>query len=154
MIFLSFILEGVISFYLKYTTIFKPLFVVTNILFLNYTKKSFITVFICGILYDIIYTDTLFLNTILFLIIYIILNKLDLKYKNLFFYIILDFIIVVTYKSISFCIFSFFNITDFSLKVFVNEIYSSCFFNIIYTALLYFIYKRLSRYRTIDKNML
>lgn len=154
MIFLSLILEGVVSFYLKYTTIMKPLFVVTNMLFLKHTRKSFIIVSICGILYDVIYTDTLFLNAILFLIIYIILDKLNLKNKGLIFYIILDLITIIAYKLINFCIFSFFNITDFSLNVFIKEIYSSCFLNIIYTVFLYFIYKRLSRYRTIDKNML
>ena len=65
MIIISFILEYILSFYLKYTTIFKPLFVYMNIPFLTRCKKNSILILIIGIFYDVmndIFLEVLFQN--------------------------------------------------------------------------------------------
>lgn len=154
MIFISFLLDMILSSYLKYTSVFKPLFVISNLLFLDYKKQNTICVLICGILYDIAYTSTFPLNTLLFFGIYFILNKFNLKDKNIFLYLVLNTIIIIIYRFISLTIFSFFNVTSFNYIILFKEIYSSIILNLIYTCILYFIYKKSFKSRTSFKNMI
>lgn len=153
MIIISFILEYILSFYLKYTTIFKPLFVYMNIPFLTRCKKNSILILIIGIFYDVM-NDTIFINLLLFLILYRFSNYLKNKKDNIFYFLIINIVFIIFYKVISYCILSFLNIIKFNINILLTDIYSSFFINIVYTIVLYFIYKKTTCYRIYSKNML
>ena len=86
---ISLILDGILTNYLPYLvndlSLFTPLLTLT-IIFIIYPfyrknkKKYLIVVFILGIIYDLFYTNLLFFNGVLFLIIAIISMTI---YKNL-----------------------------------------------------------------------
>ncbi len=153
MIIISFILEYILSFYLKYTTIFKPLFVYMNIPFLTRCKKNSILILIIGIFYDVM-NDTIFINLLLFLLIYRFSNYLKNKKDNIFYFLIINIVFIIFYKVINYCILSFLNIIKFNINILLTDIYSSFFINIVYTIVLYFIYKKTTGYRIYSKNML
>lgn len=153
MIIISFILEYILSFYLKYTTIFKPLFVYMNIPFLTKCKKNSILILIIGIFYDVM-NDTFFINLLLFLLLYRFSNYLKNKKDNIFYFLITNIVFIIFYKVINYCILSFLNIIKFNINILLTDIYSSFFINIVYTIVLYFIYKKTTGYRIYSKNML
>ena len=153
MIIISFILEYILSFYLKYTTIFKPLFVYMNIPFLTRCKKNSILILIIGIFYDVM-NDTIFINLLLFLLLYRFSNYLKNKKDNIFYFLIINIVFIIFYKVINYCILSFLNIIKFNINILLTDIYSSFFINIVYTIVLYFIYKKTTCYRIYSKNML
>lgn len=153
MIIISFILEYILSFYLKYTTIFKPLFVYMNIPFLTRCKKNSILILIIGIFYDVM-NDTIFINLLLFLLLYRLSNYLKNKKDNIFYFLIINIVFIIFYKVINYCILSFLNIIKFNINILLTDIYSSLFMNICYTIVLYFIYKKTTGYRIYSKNML
>lgn len=153
MIIISFILEYILSFYLKYTTIFKPLFVYMNIPFLTRCKKNSILILIIGIFYDVM-NDTIFINLLLFLLLYRFSNYLKNKKDNIFYFLIINIVFIIFYKVINYCILSFLNIIKFNINILLTDIYSSFFINIVYTIVLYFIYKKTIGYRIYSKNML
>ena len=153
MIIISFILEYILSFYLKYTTIFKPLFVYMNIPFLTRCKKNSILILIIGIFYDVM-NDTIFINLLLFLLLYRFSNYLKNKKDNIFYFLIINIVFIIFYKVINYCILSFLNIIKFNINILLTDIYSSFFINIVYTIVLYFICKKTTGYRIYSKNML
>ena len=73
---ISFFLDGILSNFLPYMegdlSFFTPLITLVSIFlveefFDHLDSKYYITAFVCGLLYDLFYTDLLFLNGFLFL---------------------------------------------------------------------------------------
>lgn len=135
MIILSFILEGLISNLISIQTkLFNPLFTLISLILFNHKynlKKYLIISFCIGLLYDIIYTNTLFLNAFIFLLLsyltYIIfkiinnnlINRVIVSVASIFIYRIIVYLILITRYSISY-------------KILINSITSSLLINIIY----------------------
>ena len=80
----TFILEGLISNYIT----------IDLILFYFYFKKNKYP-FLIGLLYDIIYTDTLFLHAFIFLIILFLIDKIKDKNYLYFIFIILIYHVLI-----------------------------------------------------------
>lgn len=154
MIFVSFLLEVLIASYLNFNTILIPQFTLMSFIFIINNKNIYILTIIVGVLYDILYTSTPFLNTYIFLFLIFILKKIDVKNISLKNVLFINFLIIILYKILIFSILIFFNKIDFNIYIILNEIKSSIIINLIYTIILYFINKKIKYNRTLNKNMI
>lgn len=160
---ISILLDGVLTNYLPFLvndlSIFTPLLTVVSI-FLIYPlnrkkeKKFFILIFIVGIIYDLLYTNLLFLNGILFIIIGLIskaiYSNLETDYMKLMIYTI---IIVISYETLYALILVIFNIVPISLYKLYYKISHTLLLNIMYTEIIYFIINKLpKKYKKISIN--
>ena len=162
-ILISLILDGLLTNYLPYLvndlSLFTPLFTLISIslLYPYYRKKEkevFIIIFITGFIYDLFYTNLLFINGLLFLLIgYLskfIYRRYEIDYFKLIIYITL---IVVVYESSLVLIILIFNLVPVTLTKLLYKISHSLILNIIYGELLYFILNNLpKKYKKISIN--
>ena len=159
----SLLLDGLLSNYLPYLannlSIFTPLLTVISvfIIFPFYrkdTKKYLITVFILGFIYDMLYTNLLFFNAVLFFILAFINMKIQKRVTaNPFSLCIESIIMIVVYESLTGILLFTFNMVPISFYKVYYKIIHSLLLNIIYTELLYFIVKSLpKKYKEISIN--
>ena len=160
---ISIILDGFLTNILPYLvnslSIFTPLFTVVTI-FIIYPfyrkkeKKYFITIFVLGIIYDLFYTNLLFINSIVFLLIAYISH---LIYKNYEItpirLIIYTIIIIVSYETTTALIYILFRLVPITIPKLVYKITHSLLLNIIYIEIIYFIIKIIpKKYKRISIN--
>lgn len=109
-----------------------PLFTLVSILFIK--KKNYIFLFILGFIYDLFFTEIIFLHSIIFMIFGLI------KKNNLFICIL----VITLYQIILYIIYYLFQIQIFSIKelFFITTHYY--ILNIIYYFILSIIYKKRS----------
>lgn len=160
---ISLILDGILSNYLPYLvndlSLFTPLFTLVSIslLYPYYRKKEkyfYIMIFITGFVYDLFYTNLLFVNGLLFLLIaYIsklIYRNYEIDYLKLIIYIAL---VVVVYETTTVLIILVFNLVPVTLTKLLYKISHSLILNIIYGELIYFILNILpKKYKKISLN--
>lgn len=160
---ISIILDGILTNYLPYLvndlSLFTPLLTVVSIFILyplNRKKetKFFILMFIIGIIYDLLYTNLLFLNGLLFVLIAfiskIIYKNFETSYFKLIIYTIL---IIVIYESVYAGILFIYRVVPITIYKLFYKISHTLILNIIYTELLYFIIKHLpKKYKRISIN--
>lgn len=140
LVIISFFLDGIVSNMIPINGIFYPLFsLVCIIVIYPYIKKEdyFKYAFFTGLAYDLIYTNTLVFNSLLFLILSFIISKL---------YILINDsnigLIIITVISISiFRIISYLTIfitgnINFDINLLFKSIYSSLLLNVIYVIFL------------------
>lgn len=150
-IILSLLLDGIITNYLPYLvndlSLFTPLLTVVSlfIIYPFYRKKEskyFATAFILGIAYDLLYTNLLFFNAILFLIIalvtYLIYKNFELSFFRLILYIT---VIIILYEVITALIILVFNLTPITVEKLIYKINHSLISNIIYAEIIYILLK-------------
>lgn len=139
---ISFLLDGIISKY-TYNTIFLNLFTISSlVLIYPYFKNNYFRYFryiaILGLLYDIVYTNTLFFNMFIFMIIGLIIT--------LFFYFLsnnwyinttIGVISIIVYRFITYLFFSIFSEFDFNILILFKSIYCSIILNVIYFLFVY-----------------
>ncbi len=147
-IIISFILDYFLSLYLPYErnnlSYLTPLFI-PILIYLLYPrfkdKKIYILIsIIIGIIYDLIYTNLLFFNGILFLIISLI-TILIYKYlkNNIYLNIIYLLFIIIFYELISILIYILFGVISISYSDIIYRITHVIIINIIYGTILYMI---------------
>ena len=160
---ISIILDGILTNYLPYLvndlSLFTPLLTVVSIFILyplNRKKetKFFILMFIVGIIYDLLYTNLLFLNGLLFVLIAfiskIIYKNFETSYFKLIIYTIL---IIVIYESLYAGILFIYRVVPITIYKLFYKISHTLILNIIYKKLLYFIIKHLpKKYKRISIN--
>lgn len=152
---ISFYLEGLCSMFFK-TASFFPLFTLITLVFIYpYFRKygnSFLkTCFIIGLLYDISYTNTVFVHAFLFCILgYVI----DLLYhffdKNFWMLLLMNFVVMIGYQILSFMLFLLSGRMSFSFSFFLNSIFNSITSNVIYIIILYGILWLLNKHKKIE----
>lgn len=139
---LSFLLEGVFSAFLPANSIFYALLslVALIIVYPYYNGKVnnyYITAFIYGFMYDLIYTNTIVFNAFLFLLISNIIVRLDrvlsFNYVNLCLTII---ICIVIFRSLSYGALLMTGNLNFNFDEYLNSILNSLLITIIYGILL------------------
>ena len=146
---LSFILDGILTNFLPYIelSLFTPLLTLVSIfLIYPFYKKTelryFVTLIILGILYDLFYTNLLFFNSILFLIIgfitKIIYKNLDINFIKLIIYIIG---IIIIYELTTGLIIFIFNLVPITITKILYKITHSILLNVIYAELIYLVLK-------------
>lgn len=146
---ISLLLDGILTNYLPYLentiSIFTPLFTVVTIfiifpLYYKKEKQYFITIFLLGIIYDLFYTNLLFFNATLFLIIGILTKFLYKNYEvNYFKLIIYITIVIISYESLTGTILFLFQIVPVTFFKVLYKITHSLLINIIYAELVFLI---------------
>lgn len=150
---ISFFLDGIISFVFNNNILFNSLFsLMSLIVVFRYYKrrediKYLITISLFGLLVDIIYTDTLFLNAGIYLIIGVVI----VKYYKFFTYnllnsMVLSFIIISLYRLLSFLVLSNAGIVSINFYKLLESIYSSLFLNLIYISCFFLRRRKYKKY--------
>ena len=161
---LSFLLDGILTNFLPYMnydlSFFTPLLTVVSIFIIYpfYRKREknyFLQMFFIGILYDLFYTNLLFLNALLFLGIAflskIIHKNFEITYFKLIFYIAF---VVIVYESLMAFILFIFQLVPITFPKLIYKIVHSLFLNILYIEVLYLILNLLpKKYRKISINL-
>ena len=136
----SFLLEGIMSNIFPSTlsniSYFTTIYIIISFAiiypYFDNDKKFFILIFIFGILFDILYTSTIFVNTFIFIIIGIVIKIL---------YNIISYVGIIIYHILSFIILMITGYGDYSIILLFNIIIHSIFMTIIYTSISYFTMK-------------
>lgn len=145
----SFFLDGLLSNLLRFSNYFYPLcFLLSLVIICPCFKKGniknyyFISL-IMGLLYDIVYTNTLFLNFILFfwlaILIKLIYNLVPNNYLSLLF---ISFLIIVLYRLVVYLIMFIISYKVLSINILFDSILSSMLINFIYVSSLYVLLKK------------
>lgn len=143
----SFILDIILSNFLPFMkgdlSIFTSLFVPITIYLIypfykNQELKYYIESFIIGIIYDLIFTNLLFFDGVIFLIISLVSVKIYKnfivdKYKNIMYV----FLIIILYEFLVASIFLIFNLVPISFYDFIYKISHTLLINVVYGFLLY-----------------
>lgn len=139
---LSLILDGLLTNYLPYLvndlSLLTPLLTVVCIfiIFPFYRKKEkkyFITIFILGIIYDLLYTNLLFFNAILFLGIAFLSRYIYKNFEVTYIRIIIYTIVIISsYEVLTALIILVFNLVPVTFNRVFYKIIHSLLLNIIY----------------------
>ena len=140
---LDIILSNVLPFMKGDLSIFTSLFVPITIYLIypfykNQELRYYIESFIIGIIYDLIFTNLLFFDGVIFLIISLVSVKIYKnfivdKYKNLMYV----FLIIILYEFLVASIFLIFNLVPISFYDFIYKISHTLLINVVYGSLLY-----------------
>lgn len=139
---ISFLLDGIFSNFLPVNGIFAPLFTLVSLIVVypyfdgdkrNYYKYSFVL----GLIYDLIYTDTMVYYAFLFLFMAFIIIKLTIilndNYINI---VIITIISIIIFRSITYILMVITGNVSFNYHIWFNSIYSSILANVIYAVIL------------------
>ena len=146
---ISIILDGVLTNFLPYLytnlSIFTPLLTLVSIFmiypfFKKKEKNYFIIIFVIGIIYDLLYTNMLFFNGVLFILIGLLIKYIYKTYEitpvRLILYIA---IIISSYESLTGIILLIYNVVPVTFYKVFYKIINSLLLNIIYGELIYLI---------------
>ena len=160
---ISLILDGVLTNFLPFLegnlSLFTPLCTVISLFFYypffrKEKKKFYISVFLLGIIYDLCFTNLLFWNAILFLILALISQALYKNYGMGPLKIILySAILVIVYESLNALIILVFGLVPISFPKLLYKITHTYLLNVIYMEIIYIILKLLpKKYKKISIN--
>lgn len=135
MLTITFILDWLSSYYLFINTCFFISLIISIMYFFN-NKKTLIFILISSILYDLLFSNYLFLNlTGLYLLYYIVLflkNRLRITYYSYLLVLILG---IISFYSIIYLLLVLLQVTDLNFRIFniiLNYLVSSIIFSYIY----------------------
>lgn len=159
LIFLSFLLEGFFTNLVSLNSIFIPLFTLTSLIMLypffdinNNSHKYIIVAIVFGLLYDIVYTNSSFINTISFSLCSLLIIFIN-HYLNPSILLKLGILltIIIIYRIFTYLLLCAFNYLNFSENILIKGIYSSLLVNIIFGLILYFLSNFISKKLNIRK---
>ena len=134
---LSFFLEGIVSNYVPISrNLFIPLFSIISLILiypfcLNKNSLFLKYSFALGLFYDIVFTNTFILNGIIFLLIGLIIIKINSYFSNNVFNIVfISLIVIFSYRFINYFLLLIFGYLNFDLYIFIKSISSSLILNI------------------------
>ena len=137
---LSLLIESLISYYF---TIQPMLFISTLIIYLirnNAKKKTIYIVLGSSLIYDLFFGNIYFLYLTIFIIIYILVTFVKIKFNNNTIIDIILFIIsLILFKVLKFFILSWIEYNIYSISFLLKDITSNLTINIIYGIILYYI---------------
>lgn len=143
----SFILDGILSNFLPYVvddlSLFTSAFTLVSIFlvssfYYHKEKEYYILCFITGLIYDLFYTNLLFFNGFMFLIMGVITIKIRKYFDVDFFKLIIHIVlIIIIYESLSVLIFVVFNLVPITLYKLIYKISHTLILNIIYGLLVF-----------------
>ena len=159
----SLFLDGLLTNYLPYLvndlSLFTPLFTVVSIFLIYpfYRKKDnkyYLTVFITGIIYDLLYTNLGVLNGVLFLLIGITSKYIHKYFEPSIIKLAINIIIIISiYESLMGLILFIFQLVPVTIPKISYKITHSLLMNIIYAELIELLIKSIpNKYRKISIN--
>lgn len=145
---ISFICDGVLSLLISQNSLFIPLLSIMSLIVVYphlKNKQSIVMIGgILGLLYDIVYTQTLFFNTILFvclsLIILLFYKYVPFNIVNSYFLAIL---LIFLFRICSYLVLTFFYQSSFNWTALFKSIYSSLIINFVYLLIVPFILNKI-----------
>lgn len=160
---ISILLDGILSNFLPYLytnlSIFTPLLTLISIFMIYpfFKKKErnyFVIIFIIGIIYDLLYTNLLFFNGVIFVILGLLIKYIYKTYEITPLRLILYLIILITsYETLTGIILLIYNVVPVTFYKVFYKIINSLLLNIIYGELIYLIIKALpKKYKKISIN--
>lgn len=145
----SLFLDGILTNYLPYMTndlsLFTPLFSVVALLliypvFQKEKKKYLIYSFIYGIIYDFLYTNLLFIDGLIFVLLALIIMKIYRYLGTGYIKVLLNiFIVIVIYELLFVSIIMIFNLVPITPERVIYKITHSLIINLIYGEIIYLI---------------
>lgn len=150
---ISFILEGIVSNLVPVNSLFIPLFSITSLLvtyplFNDNRIKYLIYSGTLGLLFDLVYTSTPFINTFTFviaaLIITFICKFITINKLNLIFIVLFGLLFNQTINYLLLCLFRY---RIFNSNTLIEGLYSSLILNVIYSYILYIIIEIINKKR-------
>jgi rod shape-determining protein MreD len=149
---ISFFLDGLLSVYQNISILeliyFRPMFTVAalSLVYLWYFKNHkyyYRTCFITGFFYDLLYTNMLPLNILIFFMLGLIIQKLYSFFKvNLMNGIIINLITIITYHVITFVILFLIGYLSLDLSSISHNFLGIIITNSVFYIILYFIFRR------------
>ena len=154
---LSFFLEIIFSNIISFTSLLAPLFLIVSLVIVypySKSKLSFIiTCSICGLVYDLGFINTVFVNTLCFTVIGLTIMFLHTYINyNIVSTSIVNLIVIVFYRIISYLLLCLTAYTNFHISTLFRGIYSSLIINVIYGIVMYLLLEFVSRKFNIKKN--
>lgn len=147
----SLLLESAFSNIVPLNSLFIPLFVITSltIVYPYFKKNKFNFILVCmimGLIYDIVFSNSSFVNVITFALIggILMLCYNYVKY-NIYTANIINLIVLISYRIITYIILLSINYITFNNKILLSGIYSSILMNVIYGIILFYTTDVLSR---------
>lgn len=160
LILISIYLDGLLTIYLasffNNLSIFTPLFTLITIGILGFNlkdkKNKYLTIsFVVGLIYDLLYTNILFLNSFLFLIIALITIRIINRYSFNFFKLIIYLLtVIIVYEFIYFLLIIIIYPKIYTPIDLIYKISHSLLLNIVYGEFLYFL---LEKYGHVEKSL-
>ena len=142
---ISFLLEGMFTNFISTNSVLIPLFTLTSlvVIYPYFNKKNINYIIIClimGVLYDVVFINSLFINTICFSIMggLTILCYSFVKY-NIYTSNIINILILIAYRIITYIMLLSINYITFNSSILFKGIYSSILINVLYAIMSYFI---------------
>ena len=141
----SFVLEGILSIIIPTNSLFIPIFSIIALatvypLFKDNRIKYLIYASSLGLLYDIVYTNTPFTNTLSFLVTAYIISLIYEYIKvSKFNILLIDIIVILFYQTFSYMFLCILSYSKFNETTFIENLYSSLISNVIYGLILYII---------------
>lgn len=157
-IIISFILEGILSNYLPVNGILAPLFTLVSLVivypYFNGNKREYYKyAFFLGLIYDIVYTDTIIYYAFMFLLIsYMVTSLMRILSDNYLNLVIITVILIVIFRIITYILMVITGNLIFNYHTLLKGIYNSLLINIIYALLLLFITDTISKKFNIKKS--
>ena len=148
---ISFVLDSIISNFISLDSLFFPLFTLMALIivypyFNNNRHKYFGICLITGICYDLIYTNTIIIHGMLFLVIGFLITKLNLIISNNYINVaIMAIVCIIIYRFLAYGLLLITASTSFDFFSLLKSIYSSLILNVIYVSLSYVITDNISR---------
>lgn len=147
---LSFLLDGIIFSLFSFTNPISPLFTMLSLLIIypycDTTKKIYyVYPLVLGVLYDITYSNSLFLNTLIFMgYSYLLLKIFKIFTINFINVLIISNLSIVFYRT-AICLFMhIIGVMEFNIDVLIDSIIHSIMSNFVYIAIFYVIVTFLS----------
>lgn len=142
------LIDGFISYLFLSKNILSTFPIIALVAFYNKkrTKEYYLLAFIMGFLYDAIYYNIIFFNSIIFIIIAAFLLKVEkYLYDTFFSDFLLSLIVMVVYRTIIYLILLIIGYTRYNLNNLVESILYSIPFNTIFLIIIYVIksYKKI-----------
>ena len=159
----SILLDGISTNFLPYSpstlSLFTPLLTVVSFILIypfyrKKVKKYYIISITIGLIYDLLYTNLLSVNSILFFIIAyvtkIIHKNIEVNYLNIILFVI---VIISLYEALNGLIIVVFNLVPITIESLIYKITHSLLLNILTTEIIYIIIKNLpKKYKKININ--
>lgn len=155
---ISFLLDGIIFSLTSINDVIAPLFsllalIITYPYYRNKSKKIYLSAAIVGMLYDIVYTNSLFLNTLVFIGLMYLVDKMYKTLTNNFVNtFIVSTVVICLYRILIYLCFFVLGIIDWNITEVIMSIANSLIINYIYIIIFYFAMYAISKKLRINRN--
>lgn len=146
----SFLLEGVISNFVSINGFMAPLFTLVSLIVIyplfDDVSEYYKYVFVTGLVYDLFYTDTIIFHAIIFCFMAFIITRMNLVLSdNYINFLIIMAICILIYRTFTYSLLVLVSSVSFSFIALILSILKSLIINLIYSAILFFVLKKVRK---------